>query len=82
MKCYDYYAKCNKLCQKNNCRYWLNSQKDNNCVISISKNKTSTLQEIGELFGITRMRVCQIEKTILKKIKKRASEALNLDYLD
>jgi DNA-directed RNA polymerase sigma subunit (sigma70/sigma32) len=27
-----------------------------------------TLQEIGEIYNITRMRVCQIEKSTLKKL--------------
>ena len=29
-----------------------------------------TLHEIGELYEITRMRVCQIEKSSLKKLSK------------
>lgn len=29
-----------------------------------------TLHEVGELYGITRMRVCQIEKNSLKKLSK------------
>ena len=70
MKCYDYYDTCNKQCQKNKCRYWVNSVKDGNCVIAKSKKGLSTLQEIGELFNITRMRVCQIEKNAIKKASK------------
>jgi len=79
MKCYEFYAQSKKVCQKNNCRYWVSSKYNKNCVIANSKKGPSTLQEIGELFSITRMRVCQIEKTIIKKIKKRAYEALSLE---
>jgi len=32
--------------------------------------RESTLQEIGDVLGLTRMRICQIEKTILEKIRK------------
>lgn len=78
MKCHEYYAQYNKVCQKNKCRYWVNSKCDKNCIIVKAEKGPTTLQEIGEMFGITRMRVCQIEKTILSKIKKRAFEALNL----
>ena len=79
MKCYEYYSQCNKQCKKNKCRYWIDSKENENCVVVKSKKGTSTLQEIGELFNITRMRVCQIEKQILDKIKKRALEALSMN---
>jgi len=28
-----------------------------------------SLQEIGDIMGVTRMRICQIEKRVAKKIK-------------
>ncbi len=31
--------------------------------------RDSSLQEIGDALGLTRMRICQIEKKILEKIK-------------
>ena len=38
---------------------------------SIKKSmRESSLQEIGEKLGLTRMRICQLEKLILKKIKE------------
>ena len=32
--------------------------------------REATLQEIGDVLGLTRMRICQIEKAILEKIRK------------
>ena len=79
MKCHEYYAQNNKMCKKNKCRYWADSKKNKNCVIVKAKEGTSTLQEIGEIFNITRMRVCQIEKTIIEKIKNRALQTLSME---
>ena len=39
------------------------------------KMREASLQEIGEKLGLTRMRICQLEKIILKKIR----ESKNLD---
>lgn len=69
--CFKIHEILNKNCANNECRYWHESCNSNNCIINKSNGNTHTLQEIGDLFDITRMRVCQIEKNSIKKIKKR-----------
>ena len=69
MKCYD---KCKKLslnCESNTCRHWVELKEHSNCVIIASESGPMTLQSIGDIFGITRMRICQIEKKVLEKIR-------------
>lgn len=40
-----------------------------NCaIIAANSGDTMTLNEIGQINNVTRMRICQIEKTIIKKI--------------
>ena len=63
------------------CRYWHNLEESENCMINeinknVNNNKDLTLQEIGDLFNITRMRVCQIEKQTLCKMKKELENLL------
>jgi hypothetical protein len=55
-------------CGKDTCRYWVKAKNIQNCCIIGADNGPHTLQEIGDIFNITRMRVCQIEKSILKKL--------------
>ena len=60
----------NICCKKNNCRYWINS-KDNQmcCLVASQKKNNLTLEEIGKIFNVTRMRICQIEKRAIAKLK-------------
>tara|TARA_Y100001938_G_scaffold131866_1_gene189459 strand:+ start:628 stop:852 length:225 start_codon:yes stop_codon:yes gene_type:complete len=71
MKCYEYQEKKCTGCKIKACRYWINNKESGNCVIAGAKKKEWTLQDIGDIFGVTRMRICQIEKSVLKKIRKK-----------
>ena len=68
--CFNAYKDNNKKCQNTNCRYWHNLNESNNCIINKCNDKTHTLQEIGDILNITRMRVCQIEKKTIESLKK------------
>ena len=69
MKCYEKCEKSGKNCQINECRHWVETDQYLNCTIVASKHGPMTLQKIGDIFGITRMRICQIEKKVLEKIR-------------
>ena len=72
--CFKAHENKNKNCKNKNCRYWHELNHSNNCIINASQDKTYTLQEIGDLFNITRMRICQIEKNAIKKIKSNLED--------
>tara|TARA_B000000557_G_scaffold225012_1_gene194850 strand:+ start:758 stop:1000 length:243 start_codon:yes stop_codon:yes gene_type:complete len=72
--CFKTHENKNKNCQNKKCRYWHKLNHSNNCIINASQDKTYTLQEIGDLFNITRMRICQIEKNAIKKIKSNLED--------
>ncbi len=58
----------NTPCDNKPCRNWLNCTGKLNCAILAAKDGPRTLQEIGDLHGLTRMRICQIEKNAIKKL--------------
>ncbi len=68
--CFSEHEKRSLACQKSTCRQWMDSACNMNCVI-IAANRNDegmTLQQIGDIFGITRMRICQLEKASLQKL--------------
>jgi len=65
--CFSEHKKRNAQCNKSSCRMWMNSEKDLNCCL-LAAQEEHTLQEIGDIFGVTRMRICQLEKMIIRKI--------------
>lgn len=76
MKCFNYNKKNNTACENKDCRYWINCKQSNNCCILLLKDREfneekTTLQDIGDIFKVTRMRICQIEKNAIKKLKDK-----------
>ncbi len=77
--CVDKVKKCNLPCEESVCRHSLKSSKNLNCSLIAAEKGTMTLQEIGDFYGISRMRVCQIEKAILKKLKTSSAKLSDFD---
>lgn len=63
--CFNEHKKRKLSCCKKSCRLWMDNSEDLNCAIIASEKGEHTLQEIGDIFGVTRMRICQMEKTIM-----------------
>ena len=72
-KCYLKILDDEKSCEQKDCRYFLNSKIDLNCSLHTACRGPMTLEEIGSYYNISRMRICQIEKSILNKLKKSSS---------
>ena len=63
--------KANKTtCRNKACRLWLKCKAKQNCTIIAAQDGPKTLQEIGNLHELTRMRICQVEKEALRKIRE------------
>ena len=53
-------------------RYYVNSIEHNNCVFCLVNEKGNMTQEqVGNYLGLSKMRISQIERQALKKLKKR-----------
>lgn len=68
--CFKTHERYNLPCLKQECRSWFSNPKNLNCVNIAASEGPEKQEQIGEYFGLTRMRVCQIEKAILYKIRK------------
>lgn len=67
--CFEAHSKHNVNCNKVSCKNYMNDKNNQNCVIIAAQKGPYTLQNIGKLYGLTRMRICQIEKNIIQKLK-------------
>jgi len=72
MKCFEYHGAKGVNCLKTNCRYWIESKNHSNCcIVGSTKKESVTLEDIGKIFSVTRMRICQIEKIAISKIRDK-----------
>lgn len=71
--CYDKIRSSKKKCGQEDCRNFVQHEKSYNCAVLAAEEGPMTLQEIGDVFGVSRMRICQIEKTILSKLRKTSA---------
>ena len=60
--CFAAHMRHSTQCPKTKCRYWMNNKNSQNCSLIAAMTGDMTLEQIGQIFGLTRMRVCQIEK--------------------
>lgn len=61
----------NIQCENKTCRYWIDHSKDLNCTfIAVDNNGEMDLRTIGDILGISFVRVKQIETSALQKINK------------
>ena len=72
--CFNKHVSHSTSCGNTGCRHWIKCAGANNCTIIASRRGPKTLQEIGDLCGLTRMRICQIEKSALRKIRDYVSK--------
>lgn len=70
-KCLETCKRLKVACPIEECRYWINHDKDLNCTFeSINTNGPMTLREVGDRLGLSYVRIKQLEDKILRKIKK------------
>lgn len=68
--CFSVLSKHGVCCQRKKCQHWISYAPGCNCVMIAASEGPHTLQDIGKIYGLTRMRICQIEKEIQRKIKE------------
>lgn len=53
-------------------RYYINSKEHNNCVLCLVEDRgPMTQEEVAQYFGLSKMRICQIEKRAIEKLNRR-----------
>lgn len=66
--CFSIHKQYNVACQRTKCFHWHENSQHNNCILIAAQDGSKTLQEVGDVFKLSRMRICQIEKSIREKL--------------
>lgn len=72
--CYEAIENHNSQCERKKCKEWIDYPGGRNCLLITTQSGPLTLSEIGKIYGLTRMRICQIEKSIYQKIRTFISQ--------
>lgn len=73
MKCFQLHERSALCCNNRTCRMWINADAHQNCTLIATKKGPMSLQQIGDILGVTRMRICQIEKKVVEKLSSIAN---------
>lgn len=69
MTCYEIHARSKTLCGKTTCKFHIaTAHKYGNCTLNAAL-EPRTLEEVGNLLSLSRMRVCKIEKYVREKCR-------------
>jgi hypothetical protein len=76
--CFAAHKEAGRMCEKTSCRYWhaMENEKHLNCTILAARTGPFTLQQVGDMFNVTRMRICQIEKAAKQFLKTSGPKTL------
>ena len=63
------------VCENRKCEFNCSRHKKSCAVVTLLNEESGrlTLQDVGDMFDLSRMRICQIEKSIINKIKEKVS---------
>jgi len=76
-KCFDIHEKYEVPCDKQECRQWINFEKDLNCtIVCANRHGPMTLHEVAPRLGVSFVRVKQNQDVALRKL----SRTLKRDY--
>jgi len=70
-----------EVCSDNKCDWYIKNEKHYNCTWVACNFGPFTLEQVGEMMGITRERVRQIEAKTLKKLEKRGRRQRLQDFV-
>ena len=70
-----------EVCSDNKCDWYIKNEKHYNCTWVACNFGPFTLEQVGEMMGITRERVRQIEAKALKKLEKRGRRQRLQDFV-
>jgi len=66
-KCFEKCQTKKSKCKKSSCRYWLKNASNYSCVL-LTAEQPFSMDEIAELFNISKTRIMQIENMATQKL--------------